>query len=112
TFEIAAIRELKEEVGLDTKSIELLVEGRKENRCKREDGTWHYWKLYKIIPAGNISRSLDETKRVGWYDKAQIQGLAKRTEEYKSGKINEEEWEKSPGLETVMYEWFKELKVI
>ncbi|MEK7501870.1 MAG: NUDIX domain-containing protein [Patescibacteria group bacterium] len=111
TFEIAAKRELKEEVGLDTESIELLVEGRKENKCRREGGTWHYWKLYKIIPSGNISRSLDETKRAGWYDRTQIQELARRTEEYKFGKVSEEDWEKSPGLELVMCEWFKELKV-
>ncbi|NQV00584.1 MAG: NUDIX hydrolase, partial [Parcubacteria group bacterium] len=52
SFEHSAERELKEEVGLDSKSIELLVEGRKENPCRREGGSWHYWKIYKIEAGG------------------------------------------------------------
>ena len=36
SFEVAARKELKEEVGLDTESIKLIVEGRKDNPCRRE----------------------------------------------------------------------------
>jgi len=38
SFEIAARRELTEEVGLEAVSIKLLFEGRKENVCRRHDG--------------------------------------------------------------------------
>lgn len=112
TFEESAMRELKEEVGLDAKSLELVAEGRKENPCRREGGTWHLWKIYKVLTTGDIDRSKDETKRAGWYTKGQIEELAKRTEGYLNKKITEDEWQKNPGLEPIMYEWFKELKII
>lgn len=112
TFEESAIRELKEEVGLDTKEIKLVTEGRKENRCRREGGIWHYWKIYQIETDSEINRSEDETKQANWYTKDEIRKLGEKTEKYNGREISEEEWEKSPGLETVMYEWFKELKII
>ena len=112
TYEESARRELKEEVGLETKELKLIAEGRKENHCRREGGTWHYWKIYQIIVSGDIERSKDETKQVGWYDKDQIQKLAQRTERYNNKEITDEEWNRSPGLEPVMYDWFKELKII
>ena len=112
SYEESARRELKEEVGLETKGLTLVAEGRKENHCRREGGTWHYWKIYRMIVVGNIERSKDETKQVGWYDKDQIRKLARRTERYNNKGITDEEWNKSPGLEPVMYDWFKELKII
>lgn len=112
TPEAAAERELKEEVGLDTTSLTLIKEGRKENHCRRENGTWHYWKIYQITTTGEVSRSQDETKRAGWYTKEQIKKLAERTALYNRGGIPEEEWSKNPGLEPVMYEWFGELNII
>jgi len=112
TFEESAVRELKEEVGLDTKSIKLLLEGRKENKCRREDGSWHYWKIYQIEAEGEIDRSMEETKQAGWYGTDEIKLLAEKTEKYLRKEISEEEWNENPGLEAVMYEWFKELKII
>ena len=112
SYEDAAKRELREETGLDTETLELVAEERKENHCRREDGTWHYWKMYKIIPAGDLDRSLDETKQIGWYTKDRVKTLGEKTEKYNNGDISEEEWEQDPGLEPVMYEWFKELKIL
>ena len=112
TYEDAAKRELKEEVGLDTDSLELIKEGKKENYCRRKDGAWHYWKLFKIVSSGEIVRSEDETKQAVWYTVDRIKGLASRTEIYLQGKISDGDWRKNPGLEPVMYEWFKELKII
>ena len=98
-YQKTARRELKEEVGLDAVGLELITEGRKENPCRREGGSWHYWKFYKANVSGDIAskvvRSLDETKNVGWYTKTQIQELAKTNK-----------------LEPVMYQWFKDLKII
>ena len=62
TFEAAAIRELEEETGLQTESLELLTEGRKDNFCRRDGGSWHFWKLYTIISKGEINPSKIETK--------------------------------------------------
>lgn len=112
SYEISAARELKEEVGLDTTTLTLVTEGRKENPCRREGGTWHYWKLYQMTTTGDIDRSIDETKQAQWYSREQIKLLADRTELYNNKQISEDEWNKNPGLEPIMYDWFKQLKII
>lgn len=112
TFEESAKRELQEEVGLEAKEMELIIEGRRENQCRRQDGTWHYWKIYKVVAEGEIKRSLDETKQANWYFVDQIKDLALRTEKYLNKEISEEDWNKNPGLEPVMFEWFRDLKII
>ena len=112
TFENAAKEEIEEEVGLTPLKIELIKEGRKENPCRREGGTWHYWKIYKVEAEGDIKRSEDETKQAGWFTNDQIKELAQRTEIYRAGKLSEEEWQKAPGIEPVWYDWLKELQII
>ncbi len=112
SFEEAARRELKEEVGLEVKDLKLVAEGRKENPCRREGGAWHYWKLYNAEIGGEVHRSKEETKQAMWADKKELRGLAEKTKKYIEGAISENKWQKSPGLEPVMYEWFKELKII
>lgn len=112
SFEESAKRELKEEVGLETKGIKFLIEGRKENSCRRKDGTWHYWKIYEVETTGGVMRSKDETKQAGFYTKDNLSILASKTENYLRGEIKQDDWGKSPGLELVWYEWLKELKII
>ena len=111
-YEAAAVRELKEEVGLDSTRLDLVIEGRMENPCRREDGNWHFWKIFQISVEGEVARSEDETKRVNWYSHDQIRQLAARTEDYKAGGISEEAWENNPGLEPVMSDWFKKIGLI
>ena len=94
-YEIAARRELKEEVGLGAKTLELVAEGRKEYPCRREGGTWHYWKIYQATVEGELNRSLDETKQVGWYTKDDVNEMIKKNE-----------------LDPVIGEWFRELKIV
>jgi ADP-ribose pyrophosphatase YjhB (NUDIX family) len=112
SFEQAAKRELKEEVGLGTENIKLIVGGRKENRCRRPKGIWHYWKIYDIDAKGEIIPSKDEVKQFKWCSKDDLSSLAQKTEQYLKDKIKKSDWEKSPGLEPVWYSWFKELKII
>ena len=112
SFEQAAKRELKEEVGLDANKIELIIEGRKENPCRREGGTWHYWKIYKIEVSGEIKRSESETKQANFFTKDDLLLLSLKTEQYINSHITQEDWEKSPGLEIVWYEWLKKLQII
>jgi len=112
SFEESAKRELQEEVGLETQNIKLLIEGRKENPCRREGGSWHYWKIYQVKATGEIKRSEDETKQAIFYKKDDLLLLASKTEKYLREDIKQDDWEKSPGLEPVWYEWLKELKII
>jgi ADP-ribose pyrophosphatase YjhB (NUDIX family) len=113
-FEKAAIRELEEEVGLkaERKDLRLLIEGRAENPCRRPGGTWHYWKIFEVKVEGEIQASPNEVKKFNWYNKEDLLLFAKRTEKYRSGVISQQEWEQSPGLEPVCYDWFKKLKII
>lgn len=112
SFEDAARMEVKEEVGLDAKNLKLVVEGRKENPCRREGGSLHYWKIYEVGAAGAVVASLDETKQYGWYTNEQIKKLSERTERYASGKVSEAEWQSSPGIEPIWKEWLSELSII
>jgi len=112
SFENAAKEEVEEEVGLTPKKIKLIIEGKKDNPCRRKDGIWHYWKIYQVEAEGQIRPSEEEAKQADWFSNNQINSLAKRTQKYLAGKISEEEWQKSPGLEPVWLEWFKELKII
>lgn len=112
SFENAAKEELKEEVGLTTTDLIPLIEGRKNNPCRRKNGSWHYWKIYKAKTKGKVERSESETKQVKWLKLKEIKSLAKKTNQYLKGKIDQEEWEQNPGLEPVWLEWFKELKFI
>jgi ADP-ribose pyrophosphatase YjhB (NUDIX family) len=92
-YEDAARRELKEEVGLDAQNLELIFDSRKENPCRREGGTWHHWKLYKVEVTGEIHRSEEETKQAGWYSLDEIRKIEDK-------------------LEPVMREFFKELNIL
>ncbi len=112
SFENAAREEVEEEVGLIPTEIKLLTEGKKENPCRRPGGSWHYWKIYQVAADGEIKRSEDETKQAGWFPLGQIKELAQKTERYLTGRISEEEWQQSPGIEPVWLEWFKELKIL
>ena len=109
SYEIAARRELKEEVGLGVTRLELLWEGKKENSCRRKDGTWHYWKVYGAEVEGDIETSDEEVKRFGWYDSEQIEKLLERTNRYRKGEISDEEWEERPGVELVWAELIGEI---
>jgi len=111
-FEEAAREEVQEEVGLSLINIKLVTEGRKDNRCRRKGGDYHYWKIYKVEAEGKLKPSEDETKQAGLYTKDQIKNLSERTARYLDGEISEEDWQNSPGIETVWYEWFKELEII
>jgi len=109
TPEMAAARELKEEVGLEAESLQLVWEGRLENPCSRPDGTWHYWYIYEARVSGRLQPSPGETKQAGWYSKQDLVELGAKTERYIQEKISEEEWQKNPGLELVWWEIFRKI---
>lgn len=112
TYEVAARRELQEEAGLDAMTLELVLEKDKFNVCRRKGGTWHHWNVYNVTTKGELQRSEEETKQIGWFSIAEIQKLAERTEAYMQGKISDESWRRQPGIEPVWYEHLKDLKII
>jgi ADP-ribose pyrophosphatase YjhB (NUDIX family) len=107
TWEEAAESELFEEVGLCSTQLTLVVEGRRTNPCRRPEGTWHYWKIYRAITTGKIKPSASEVKRAIWCSEHQLNELAQRTIGYVSGAVTEENWILRPGLEPVWFEWLK-----
>lgn len=112
SFEEAAKRELREEVGLEARNLKLVIERRIDNHCRRNNGSWHYWKIYEVDAGGEIERSKVETKQARFVAKDDLSLLTKRTEEYIRGEWSEREWEKKPGLEPVWYDWMKTLKIL
>lgn len=75
--EAGAIREAREEVGFDISNLQLVLHERFENPCRRQDGTWHEWWVYRADFTGELKGSQDETKSVGWYKGEEIQALKK-----------------------------------
>ncbi|MEK7183693.1 MAG: NUDIX domain-containing protein [Patescibacteria group bacterium] len=110
--EDAVRQEVLEEVGLTTTKIELLIEGRKDNACRREGGSWHHWKIYTVEASGEIARSESETKQAGFYSVAELRQLALKTEAFIRGEIDADTWAVAPGIEPVWYEWLRELKIV
>jgi ADP-ribose pyrophosphatase YjhB (NUDIX family) len=100
-FESAARAELLEEVGLRARELTLLAEGRRDNPCRRPEGTWHYWKIYKAAVSGRPKPSLNEVKKIVWCSQARLRMLAERTRHFEIGTIDENEWFLHPGLEPV-----------
>ncbi len=111
-YEEMAKIELFEETGLTTESLKLIASGRKENPCRRLDGTWHFWQIFEVEAFGNIKRSKTETKQAKWVSADELKKLANRCNQYLAGKISENDWKASPGLEPVWREWLSELKII
>ena len=112
SYEVAAEREMKEEVGLAVSGMRLIYEGRRENQCRREDGDWHYWKVYQVDVEGELKPGKDEVKRHGWFSRGQIQLLLDKTNEYMAGKVSEKEWSEDPGIEPVWAEMLQELEIL
>jgi ADP-ribose pyrophosphatase YjhB (NUDIX family) len=102
-YEQAAKEELFEEVGLRCTNFELLIEGRLENHCRRKNGNWHYWKIYRASAVtGEIRLSSNEAGGIRWQSRAQLTELAHNT----IGGVKDER------LEPAWAHWFTKLKLI
>jgi ADP-ribose pyrophosphatase YjhB (NUDIX family) len=103
---VAAVRELREETGLEARGLTLLFVELEPKRCRRPGGDWHRWEVFEAKVTGELRQNLDETKQVMWCDAGTFAWLAQRTREYRAGQMSEEEWELFPGLEPVWYDFF------
>jgi ADP-ribose pyrophosphatase YjhB (NUDIX family) len=109
----AAIRELKEETGLDAgDDIHLVLEADVDNQCRRPGGNWHHWRIYQASASGRLIENKDEAQGAGWYSLARVQELARRTEHYRAGLISEAAWQAEPGLEGVWYDFLVARRLI
>jgi 8-oxo-dGTP pyrophosphatase MutT (NUDIX family) len=111
TFENAACVELLEEVGLVAERLTLIGEGRRNNYCRRINGTWHYWKIFEADVSGTVRLSTRETRGSIWASPQFVNKLIARTDRYLKNLIDESEWIASPGLEPVWADWFRELRI-
>lgn len=109
SFELAAIEELHEEVGLVATALTLVTEGRRENPCRRVGGSWHYWKIYEAVTTGDPQPSVTEVKNFCWATQHELSFLASRAKDYLNHTISETDWRDKPGLEPVWLEWLTEL---
>lgn len=102
SYEEAAVAEVREEVGLEVNDIRLVAEGRRENPCRRVNGTWHYWKIYEATATGDLALSEREAKRAEWCDRKRLIELGLVTGDH----------ETEPGIERVWLDWLNELKIL
>ncbi|MES2226089.1 MAG: NUDIX domain-containing protein [Patescibacteria group bacterium] len=101
-YQKAAIDELREETGLTATTLTLVLEGRKENPCRR-GGDWHYWRIYTAETTGEVHASEDETRGHLWCDPGQMSSLlASAVVQTEHGEI---------GLEPVWKEWLASTKI-
>lgn len=115
----AARAELKEEVGLDVTEVHRTpVGGWRPNRCRREPGpvgTGHQWEVYVAYLGTRVPElvpSEREVKTARWLNRAEVQFLANQTMLYARGRISEESYRGSPGIEPVWVGFLAELDVI
>lgn len=84
TFPVGAVRECREEVGLEipTKDIQLVFSTPVTNPCKREGGSWHEWEVYRLLglPATTEIKEGSDAKKAFWASKVDWQRWARRTE--------------------------------
>lgn len=103
-YEQAARDELHEETGLTATRLNLLIEGRRGNACRRDDGSWHYWRIYEADAISDLAPSTDETKGALWCTRGQMKELLDGgTIQTPHGDI---------ALEPVWREWFSQLDIL
>lgn len=105
-YQAAAFSELKEETGIiASSSLELLYDGIKNNPCRRPDGTWHHWKIYKVEATGELKPSAAETRAAFWCTREQMMDLLSDIPVLLEGG-------RQAGLEPVWKEFFGELNIL
>jgi ADP-ribose pyrophosphatase YjhB (NUDIX family) len=112
TYQQAALRELREEVGLEVVHLDCVLDELVENTCRRPYGDWHRWKVYEVQAMGRIGPNLSEAKQAGWFDPSQLAAFARKTERYRAGAISEALWQEQPGLEPVWYDFLSTLDML
>lgn len=132
-FDDATARETKEEVGITILQNQQAWRGTLTNPCKRENGTYHEWEIFRALAWTGEPKAGDDAKSFFWASPDRLISLAARTEyfikKYKipytdvgnltkaifgspEQKNTDPEWVAEIGLEPVWYYVLKELKTI
>jgi ADP-ribose pyrophosphatase YjhB (NUDIX family) len=105
SYEQAASAELYEEVGLSAVDLDEVLEVTLDNPCRRDDGTWHLWKVYTAsVDAQPVREAPDEVRSHVWASTDRLTELAARTAMYSDGRLSDGSWRRAPGLEPVWVE--------
>ncbi|MBI1975191.1 MAG: NUDIX domain-containing protein [Parcubacteria group bacterium] len=123
----AVKKELTEEVGLVADDVVVKFTVTLPNPCKRDGGTYHEWTVV-AIPRwhGEVQPSQEETKQAQWIDRATLDSLVQRLEDFTKSRglsldvlpalvraTNEDpDWKAHPGLEPPWYHLLKMADII
>lgn len=109
----AAIAELQEEVGLEVRDIRLVHEETHNNPCRRKGGTHHDWRVYSATTEDHeVLASEDETSGFVWADTKELNRLSNRAMLYRTGGMNDTEWEEDPGLEPIWDDILRKIGIV
>lgn len=112
-YETAAKAEVREEVGILARDLKLVLEGWRDNPCRRIDGGGHYWKVFEIdVSDWEVVLSNREAVTSEWLDRNQLLKLSTRTDAFLKGDVDDNSWRLMPGLEPVWQSILTELNLI
>ena len=133
SFENGLLREVEEEVGIFVDRYSLMLNDRFDNPCKRENGGFHHWKVFRANAWHGEMKAGSDAKEAFWASRKQLQKYSARLEYFMKkyqvsacdiGKLTraifgdpvfrstDPEWKENPGLEPVWYYIFKELGIL
>ncbi len=116
SYQGAAIREAREEIGIEIRSQCQIFEADFSNPCRRDNGTHHTWQVFETEKWCGTPRAGSDAYELIWLPKAGIESLASRTWrialKYGFGGLEshahlvallnaDPEWQEYPGLELV-----------
>ena len=123
----AAIREAKEEIGVEILSQQKVFEGTFYNPCRRNNGDHHHWQIFEADEWRGTPAAGSDAQELIWLPKSGLVSLASRTahiaEQYvlqgntKRGPLahllaNDLAWQMNPGLELVWCLMLTSMKMI
>src|SRR3989344_456590 len=78
-FETAALRETKEETGIVITKNKLVWEGKINNYCKRQNGSYHQWAVFQAEEWSAEAVAGSDAKKVFWAPIDSLKKMALRT---------------------------------
>lgn len=132
-FREAAVRETKEEVGIEILDQAIAFQAKIDNPCQREKGTHHLWQVYTATDWKGQAKAGSDVKSCYWITIEELKKIANRTEYFmekynipyeKVGRLTKAifgdpnnpqtdiEWLEQMGLEPVWYYMLKKIGII
>ena len=126
TFEDAAKKEALEEVRISVEELSLKLDEQFPNPCKRDGGDGHHWQVFEAVKWSGELQSGSDAKEAFWVTPEELRALADVTFAHAKKKnippekfpestplfVEDEEWQKDPGLEPVWVVMLKKIGVL